>query len=132
MANANISTLPINWPLLPLPDKDGGIAYPSLESSVHDSIKIILRTRPGEQLMRPLFGAGLQNFLQESNNITTRRRIHDTITESLEKWEPRVLLDRVDVAEVPGSPAQVRIDLVYRIRRTGLIQRLGLTMDLGV
>lgn len=131
MANANISTLPINWPLLPLPDKDGRITFPSLESSVRDSIKIILRTRPGEQLMRPLFGAGLQNFLQESNNITTRRRIHDAITESLEKWEPRVLLDHVDVAEVPDSPAQVRVDLVYRIRRTGLIQRLGLTMDLG-
>jgi phage baseplate assembly protein W len=131
MANPNIPSLPINWPLLPLPDKHGRIAYPTLEGSVRDSIKIILSTRPGEQLMRPLFGAGLQNFLGESNTITTRRRIHDAITDSLEKWEPRVLLDRVDVLEVPDFPSRVHIDLVYRIRRTGLVQRLGLTMDLG-
>ena len=131
MANATIPTLPINWPLLPLPDKDGRIGYPSLESSVRDSIKVILSTRPGEQLMRPFFGAGLQNFLHESNTLTTRRRIHDAITDSLNQWEPRVLVDRVEVSEVGDAPTQVRVDLVYRIRRTGLIQRLGLTLELG-
>jgi phage baseplate assembly protein W len=131
MANINISTLPINWPLLPLPDKNGRISYPSLERSIRDSIKIILSTRPGEQLMRPLFGAGLQSFLHESNTVTTRRRIHDAVTDSIGQWEPRALLDRVEVSEMPGSPTQVRVDLVYRIRRTGLIQALGLTIDLG-
>jgi phage baseplate assembly protein W len=131
MANATVPILPINWPLLPRPDKDGRLNYPTLESSVRDSIKVILSTRPGEQLMRPLFGAGLQNFLNESNTLTTRRRIHDAITESIADWEPRVLVDRVEIMEMPDSPTQVRVDLVYRIRRTGLVQRLGLTMNLG-
>jgi phage baseplate assembly protein W len=130
MANTNIPPLPINWPLLPVPDKHGRIGYPTLESSVRDSLKIILSTRPGEQLMRPQFGAGLQNFLNESNTLTTRRRIHDAVTESIGLWEPRVLLDRVDVLEVPDYPTRVHLDLVYRIRRTGLMQSLGLTMDL--
>lgn len=131
MPSTSIPSLPINWPLLPLPDKNGRISYPTLEGSVRDSIKIILSTRPGEQLMRPQFGAGLQTFLNESNILTTRRRIHDAITESIALWEPRVLLDRVDVLEVPDYPTRVHVDLVYRIRRTGLVQRLGLTMDLG-
>ncbi|PYU42064.1 MAG: baseplate assembly protein [Acidobacteria bacterium] len=131
MANLTIPTLPINWPLLPLPDENGRITYPTLESSVRDSIKVILTTRPGEQLMRPQFGAGLQNFLNESNTLTTRRRINDAISDSIQQWEPRVILDRLDVMEVPDFPTQVHVDLVYRIRRTGRVQQLGMTLDLG-
>jgi phage baseplate assembly protein W len=131
MANLTIPTLPINWPLLPLPDGNGRITYPTLESSVRDSIKVILTTRPGEQLMRRQFGAGLQNFLNESNTLTTRRRINDAISDSIQQWEPRVILDRLDVMEVPDFPTRVHVDLVYRIRRTGLVQQLGMTLDLG-
>ena len=131
MANLTIPTLPINWPLLPLPDENGRITYPTLESSVRDSIKVILTTCPGEQLMRPQFGAGLQNFLNESNTLTTRRRINDAISDSIQQWEPRVILDRLDVMEVPDFPTQVHVDLVYRIRRTGRVQQLGMTLDLG-
>ena len=136
MANLTIPTLPINWPLLPLPDENGRITYPTLESSVRDSIKVILTTRPGEQLMRPQFGAGLQNFLNESNTLTTRRRINDAMgshiaRKTVQQWEPRVILDRLDVMEVPDFPTQVHVDLVYRIRRTGRVQQLGMTLDLG-
>lgn len=131
MGNGTVPSLPINWPLLPVPDENGSLLYPSLDGSVRDSIKVILMTRPGEQLMRPLFGCGLQNFLNESNTLTTRRRIYDAISDSLAQWEPRVLVDRIDVIEVPDSPTQVHIDLVYRIRRTGVMQRLGMTLELG-
>jgi uncharacterized protein len=121
---------PINWPLLPLPDKNGRIHYPDLESGVRQSIQIILRTRPGERLMRARFGAGLANYLHEPNTLTTRRRIHDLITQALEQWETRIVLDRVEVREVEGQPQHVRIELAYRLRRTGAAQQLGLTMQL--
>jgi phage baseplate assembly protein W len=129
MADAPRLAAPIGWPLLPLPDESGRLSYPTLEQSVRQSIQIILRTRPGEQLMRARFGAGLQAFLNEPNNLTTRRRIHDAIAAALEQWEPRILLDRVDVLEVPDQPARLRVEIAYRIRRTGVAQRLALSMD---
>ncbi|MBE9063960.1 GPW/gp25 family protein [cf. Phormidesmis sp. LEGE 11477] len=104
--------------------------YPSLSDSVRQSIEIILRTRPGEQLMRPGFGAGLENFLQQPNNLTTRRRIQGAITESLNLWEKRILLHRVDIEEVPNQPTHLRIEIVYQIKRSGQIQQLGLTMEM--
>lgn len=76
------------------------------------------------------FGAGLENFLHDSNNITTRRRIRDLIMDSLNLWESRILVDRVDVREVPDEPTHIRVEIAYRIRRTGLAQQLGLTMAL--
>lgn len=126
----NRNPLPINWPLFTVPDANGELRYPSLEASVRQAIRIILSTRPGEQLMRPEFGAGLEDFVHESNTLTTRRRIYDRITKALARWESRILLDRVDVSEVSGQPTQVRVEILYRLRRTGAPQQMGLTMDL--
>jgi phage baseplate assembly protein W len=120
----------VGWPLLPLPDAAGELRYPSFADSVRQSIKVILQTRPGEQLMRPHFGAGLERFVHEQNTLTTRRRIRDLVTASLARWEPRILLDRVDVTEVAERPTQVRVVIHYRLRRTGAAQQLGLSMNL--
>jgi uncharacterized protein len=122
---------PIGWPLLPLPDGHGRLAYPTQEDSVREMIEVILRTRPGEQVMRPEFGAGLDGFLHQPNTPDTRRRIRELVASAIVRWESRLLLDRVEVEEVSGSPAHVRVEIAYRLRRTGLPQKLGLTMDLG-
>jgi phage baseplate assembly protein W len=116
--------------LLPLPDERGQLRYPSLEESVRQSIQIILRTRPGEQLMRPDFGGGLAEFLHEPNVLITRRRIRDRITESLERWEKRIAVHRVEVLEVPEQPGRLRVEIAYRLKRTGVAGNLGLTLDL--
>ncbi len=120
----------IGWPLLPLPDENGRLHYPGLEKSVRESIRVILSTRPGEQLMRPGFGAGLERFLHEPNNLTTRSRIRDLITQSIARWERRIALVRVDVSETPEHPGVIRIDLAYRLNRTGKAQQMGITMEM--
>ncbi|HEU4386676.1 MAG TPA: GPW/gp25 family protein [Blastocatellia bacterium] len=130
MAERLPNPAPIGWPLLPLPDVNGQLGYPTLEESVRQSVQIILRTRPGEQLMRPLFGAGLEDYLHEQNTLTTRRRIRDLISESLGRLEPRITVNRVEVAEVPDEPTRIRVEIAYQLRRTGALQQLGLTMDL--
>jgi len=130
MATSTPSGGLIGWPLLPQPDTSGRLTYPPLEQSVRQLIQVILRTRPGEQLMRPEFGAGLENYLHESNTLTTRRRIRDQIAGSLARWEQRITVDRVDVMEVPDQPTQLRIEIGYRLRRTGASQRLGITLSL--
>ena len=120
----------VNWPLLPYPDVNGRLNYPTLEESVRQSIRVILQTRPGEQLMRPLFGAGLENYVHEPNTLLTRRRITDLIKDSLERWERRIILNRVEVQEVPDQPTRLRVEIAYQLKRTGAPQRIGLTMEL--
>ena len=131
MPDANIPPVPIGWPLLPVPDGNGQLGYPSIDQSVRQMIRVLLQTRPGEQLMRPNFGAGLQNYLNEPNNLTTRRRIQDAIAGALDQWEPRILVDRLDILEVPDAPGSVRVEIAYRIRRTGTAQLMGLTLNVG-
>jgi len=122
---------PIGWPLLPVPDTAGRLRWPSLEESVRQSIEVLLRTRPGERLMRPELGAGLAELLHEPNTLTTRRRIRDRIAEALEQWERRIAVDRIEVWEVPERPTEVRVEIAWRLRRTGAGRQTALTLELG-
>ena len=60
---------PIGWPLLPLPNEEGRLTFPSLADSVRQNLEVILSTRNGEQLMHPEYGAGLTDFIGESDTI---------------------------------------------------------------
>ena len=105
---------PVSWPLLPKP-VNGVLVYPDLDRSVRDSIRVLLLTRPGEQLMRPRFGAGLDNFRDESNTLSVRRRIQADITSTLQTYEPRIALDRVSSLGVSGSAVASAFRLPHRI-----------------
>ena len=121
----------IGWPLLPFPDQNGELEYPPvLAESVRQQLQVILSTRPGEQLMRPAFGAGLTEFLGEPDTITTRKRIYDRVIDAVTRWEPRVDVNRVEVDDLPGRPGWLRIEIGYRLRRTGDIMTLGVNLEL--
>ncbi len=121
---------PIGWPLLPVPDADGTLAWPDLARSVRDSIQVLLATRPGEQLLRPGFGAGLENLLGEPNTVATRSRIQGLVKDTLQRHETRIHLDEVSVAPTTsqGVADGVRVEIAYRLKRTGTPARVGLTL----
>ena len=120
----------IGWPLFAVPDADGRLDWPSLEASVRHAIRVILSTRPGEQLMRPEFGAGLDRLLHAPNNLSTRRQIRDWTMSALSRWERRILLDRVDVLEVPERPSELRVEIAYRLARSGAADAVAVTVRL--
>ena len=121
----------VGWPLLPLPDAGGELQWPALDESVRQAIRVILSTVPGEQLMQPQFGGGLAQFVAEQNTLATRSRIRDRVTASLGRWEPRIALERVEVWEVPERPSEVRLEVYYRVLRTGVSASLAVTLALG-
>jgi len=127
---AEIARPLLGWPFLTVPDGGGVIDWPGLEQSVRDGIRIILTTRPGEQLMRPDFGAGLDRLLHEPNTVATRRQIRDLVQASLTRWERRILLDAVEVWEVPDEPSHLRVEIAYRLARTGAPGAMNVTLQL--
>ena len=121
---------PIGWPFLPLP-VEGVMSYPTLSQSVQDEIRIILTTRPGEQLMTPFFGAGLQRFLDEGNTVATRRQIQSAISSALQQYEGRITVDAVDVTTIDGAPTEIHVQIHYRELRTNTSKQFGVTMQAG-
>lgn len=121
---------PLCWPLLPLPDEQGRLVFPDLEASVRQRIEAILRTSPGEQLMRPYFGAGLELAIHKPNSVGTRAELQRDIADHVAAFEPRILLDRVEV-EPAEDPSILLITIAYRIRQIGVATAMTVSVPVG-
>ena len=82
----------------------GQMTWSAGEANVRESICIILRTKPGERVLLPEFGCGLDRYLFEPNSIGTLRLIQEEVKRALGRWEPRILLEDVRVETNPFEP----------------------------
>jgi uncharacterized protein len=87
------------------------------EEDVRESIRIILGTRRGERVMRPDFGAGLEDFVFESISTTTIELLKKRVEEALIDWEPRIDVLKVEVKD-ERTRGRLLIGLDYRVRST--------------
>jgi uncharacterized protein len=88
------------------------------ETSVRQSIEIILSTARGERAMRPDFGCNLNRLLFAPNNGTTRALAAFEVKEALRTWEPRIDVLDVAVRADGVETEQLLIDIDYRVRNT--------------
>jgi len=109
---------------------DGHMIWSEGELNVRESICIILRTRPGERLMRPTFGCGLDRYLFEPNTLSNLRLIQEEVKRAIIHWEPRVTLNDVQVATNPDDPRAVDITIYYTLIATQQREGLNLTFAL--
>ncbi|MGW3668119.1 GPW/gp25 family protein [Streptomyces sp. NPDC005141] len=117
------------FPVEPLPQR-GALNLASGAALVHQSIRIILATEPGERLMRPDFGCGLRRFLTHPNTPGTRAAIARAVEEALSVWEPRIALRSVDV--LPGqSPEFAVITVSYTHVRDGSPADMRIAVPVG-
>jgi phage baseplate assembly protein W len=112
------SFLGVGWSFPIAIDDSHRVALAEYETSIQQSIHIILETSRGERVMRPDFGCGLQEMVFAVNNATTRGVVASDVREALLNWEPRI--DVIDVeANATGSHGEVLlINIEYKIRTT--------------
>jgi uncharacterized protein len=96
----------------------GRVAEAAYEEDVRQAILIILGTSPGERVMRPLFGAGLDRFVFEPIGATTLVQVRDGVREALVTWEPRIAVEDVQVTPQGQPPNILSIEVDYRVRAT--------------
>ncbi|HYO13582.1 MAG TPA: GPW/gp25 family protein [Thermoanaerobaculia bacterium] len=87
------------------------------EEDVRESIRIILGTRRNERVMRPDFGAGLEDFVFEAISTTTIELLKKRVEEALIDWEPRIDVEKVEVQD-ERTRGRLLIHLDYRVRST--------------
>ncbi len=116
--------LGVGWafPLALAPDAT--VATAVFEEDIAQAIRIILGTTPGERVMRPDFGAGLDDFLFEPASATTVERVRVRVETALTDWEPRIDLSEVKVMIASTLRNRLDIDVHYRIRATNTLHNL--------
>ncbi len=82
-------------------------------ASVHDtkspsevikqSIRRILMTVPGERVMQPEFGCKLKSLVFEPNDSVLVGDIHYICKEAIKRWEPRVIVEFIDIQQYPDQ-----------------------------
>lgn len=132
--------LGVGWSFPICFEASGRISTVAFEDDIVQAITIILGTNPGERVMRPDFGAGLNAFVFEPVNQTTMQRIKTRVEEALVDWEPRIDVEQVNVT--PGQVDRDRLttdsgtatgitvrnalllDIRYRVRATNAVRNL--------
>lgn len=110
---------------------DGSIRWSQGEDNIRESIAVILQTEVGERIALPDFGAGLGAFLFEPNNPATHARIAHRIEDALRRWEPRIVLESVEVEEDQSDATACIATVRYRLVATGAAERVSLSIRLG-
>lgn len=94
------------------------IALSRYEKDVEEAILIILKTAPGERVMRPDFGCGIHEYVFAPNNAQTAGMIRFHVEQALARWEPRIEALSVQVNSDSYRPEVLLIDIGYTVRST--------------
>ena len=97
---------------------DGLIAMNALEHHVRQSILLILQTAKGERVMRPDFGARLSDLTFEPVTQATITLAEHYVKEALTRFEPRIVVSKVEITVSPQQPNHLFVGLHYRVRST--------------
>lgn len=116
--------LGVGWAFPPQLEADGSVAEVAYEEDIRQAIRIILGTNPGERVMRPDFGAGLNAFVFEPVNTATMELVRTRVQEALVDWEPRIDVEEVKVTTDPAERNKLLIDVTYRVRATNALHNL--------
>lgn len=93
----------------------GGIQLSSASQDIREAMWIILRTSHGERVYRPDFGSRLSELVFAPLNTETLFLVQLYVREALERWETRIILDRV-LADPDPVRGILEIEISYRIK----------------
>ena len=70
-------------------------------NQIKSDLLVLILTNQGERVMLPEFGANLRRFLFEPNDEILRLEVRNAIIQAIELWEPRVVIEQVEVTSNP-------------------------------
>ncbi|RPG05105.1 MAG: baseplate protein [Pelagibacteraceae bacterium TMED247] len=119
-------------PILPLDLSEGAIASytdDQIERLVKQNVKMILLTFPGERIMFPNFGVGIQSYLFEMQNAGVGGQIRTAVATQLNRWLPSVNLLAISTSQPESNPNTLAIRIEYQIDFLGTKDFLDLLFE---
>ncbi|HCS63528.1 MAG TPA: hypothetical protein DIW64_05245 [Cellvibrio sp.] len=95
-----------------------GLVTVAAEQDIHESLLILLSTTPGERVMQPLYGCGLKAHVFDTLNESSFAVMRDTVEKAILFFEPRVIVERIDMSDDDYREGKVQIHVYYRVRAT--------------
>jgi len=113
--------LGLGWGFPPEFHKHGGkisVKMVAEEDDIQESLIILLATKPGERVMQPGYGCGLQALTFESIDEGVITEIKDLIERAILFYESRITLESIDINSDDIVDGKLKIQLNYMVRKT--------------
>lgn len=85
---------------------------------IEESLRILLATHPGERVMLPAYGCGIRHIVFETLSESTLTELKELIRKAVLFFEPRITLERIEVAMPDALHGRLDIRLDYTVRTT--------------
>lgn len=85
---------------------------------IAESLNLLFSTRPGERVLRPDYGASLEDLLFEPANGSLLAYTRELIRQAILFYEPRIIVQRVDIITDQILEGTIQVDLVLTVRST--------------
>lgn len=114
-------------------DKDIKVSYDV--EAIMNSLNNIFKTIPGERFLVPEFGINLKPYIFRPITESIANRIGNDIVRGIERWEPRVIVDRVSVVgrpELHEYEVDIRLTIISMKRQVSFNGVLNRDSDLKI
>lgn len=101
-------------------------------SQIKSDLMILLLTEPGERVMHLDYGTPLRSMLFEMNDGILHAQIRNVITESIRMWEPRIIINSLDIAQGENDENSVVITIDFGVKDEDLTSTERLVLELPV
>lgn len=114
----------------PATSPSGALLTVEGDDAIRQSLLLLLTTAPGERVMRPDYGCPIHYLSFSPNDATTAGLAIHYVRQAVARWEPRVDIVHLDAGADPEDPGRLTVTLEYRVRASGEVRELVLTVAL--
>tara|TARA_B100001094_G_scaffold332085_1_gene402702 strand:- start:2040 stop:2408 length:369 start_codon:yes stop_codon:yes gene_type:complete len=122
-----MATLGVKLPIT-RSDIHGYAMIDDFHSLIRQNLKMIILTNPGERVMMPDFGVGIQAYLFQNFSETTYTQIENDIKDQVSKYLPVVSISRVGFNNSSPDNNTLQIALEYSIPALNIRDLLQFTI----
>ena len=98
------------------------------DNSIKQAVKNIILTSPGEKPFQPLIGSSVNRLLFEPLDAFTADTIAEEIRTTINQYEPRVALTRVDVTPIYENN-KLNVSLEYKIVGLPIVETIEFVLQ---
>ena len=122
-----MATLGVKLPIT-RDDIHGFTMIDDFHSLIRQNLKMIILTNPGERVMIPNFGVGIQSYLFENFSETTYTQIENDVKQQAAKYLPVINVNRLNFDNSSPDSNTLRVSIEYTIPALGIKDLLQFTI----
>lgn len=97
---------------------ESGAVLVSAEEDIHQSLRILFSTIPGERIFRFDYGCDIRKWVFSKMNVSERTLIKDIIEQAIIAGEPRITLENTEIDIKDAYEGILWIQVSYIVKST--------------